>query len=175
VYVGGDFISFGSTPVLRNHIAALDATSGAPTAWDPNANDRVRSLAVSGSTVYAGGSFTSFGSTPVSRNYIAAVNADPSSENFGKPTAWDPNADDLVRSLAVSGSTVYVGGYFASIGGQTRNGIAAIDANGVATAWDPNMSGYPNALAVSESTVYAGGQFFAIANEPLSHFTRIRR
>ena len=43
---------------------------------------------------------------------------------------------------AVSGSTVYAGGDFTSIGGQTRNYIAALDATtGAATAWNPNASG----------------------------------
>ena len=43
----------------------------------------------------------------------------------------------------MSGSTVYAGGGFTSIGGQARNSIAALDATtGAATAWDPNASGY---------------------------------
>jgi hypothetical protein len=55
--------------------------------------------------------------------------------------SWDPNADNTVLSLAVSGSTVYVGGAFSSIGGQTRNRIAALDAStGAAMSWNPNAS-----------------------------------
>ena len=57
---------------------------------------------------------------------------------------------------------------FNSIGGQTRNSIAALDApTGVATAWNPNAGGgnyggYCRCLcpyAVLGSTVYAGGKF----------------
>ena len=52
VSAGGSFNWIAAQP--RNNIAALDATSGAATAWNPNANGVVRALAVSGGTVYAG-------------------------------------------------------------------------------------------------------------------------
>src|SRR5207247_216214 len=134
VYAGGRFTSIGGQ--LRNHIAALDATTGAATAWDPNASGgayhSVYALAVSGSTVYAGGGFQNIGGQP--RNHIAALDA-----TTGAPTAWDPRPDARVQALAVSGGTVYAGGNFTTIGGQPRNRIAALDAaSGAATAWNPN-------------------------------------
>ena len=71
-----------------------------------------------------------------------------------------------MNALAVSGSTVYAGGTFSSIGGQSRNRIAALDAStGDATAWDPNASNAVFALAVSGSTVYAGGDFTTIGGQ----------
>jgi len=42
----------------RSNLAAIDVTTGRPTAWNPRANDAVWSLAKSGSTIYAGGYFT---------------------------------------------------------------------------------------------------------------------
>ena len=84
VYAGGYFNSIGGQP--RNSIAALDAASGAATAWNPNANGDVHALAVSGGTVYAGGQFTSIGGQP--RNRIAALDAASSGA-----TAWNPNAE----------------------------------------------------------------------------------
>jgi hypothetical protein len=61
--------------------------------------------------VYAGGAFSTIGSTPTKRNYLAALNS-----TTGAVTSWDPNANSLVRALAVSGSTVYAGGDFSFIG-----------------------------------------------------------
>ncbi|HVP14233.1 MAG TPA: hypothetical protein VMS88_01740, partial [Terriglobales bacterium] len=174
VYAGGEFTSIGGQ--ARNFIAALDATAGAATAWNPNANGLwVSALAVSGSTVYAGGAFTSIGGQV--RNRIAALDA-----TTGGATDWDPNVESpdpftSVYALVVSGSTVYAGGEFTSIGGQARNGIAALDATtGAARAWNPNAWGSfdsdlyttVGALAVSGSTVYAGGNFTAMGGQAQS-------
>jgi flagellar hook capping protein FlgD/beta-propeller uncharacterized protein DUF5122 len=171
VYVGGDFTNIGGK--TRNYIAALDASSGTVTPWNPNANlvasgysQSVAALAVSGSTVYAGGSFSSIGGEP--RNCIAALDV-----TTGAATSWNPTAYGAVYALAVSGGTVYAGGEFTSIGGQSRNCIAALDTTtGAATAWNPNAEGrdsehygYVYALAVSGGTVYAGGEFSSIGGQ----------
>jgi trimeric autotransporter adhesin len=167
-YTGGGFDSIHS--VVRNNIAALDATTGNALAWNPDANYGIYSLAVSGTTVYAGGDFTSIGGQ--SRNRIAALDA-----TTGNVTSWDPNANGIVQSLFVSGTTVYAGGVFYIIGGQSRSCIAALDATtGKATSWNPNAYGppqgpglpyfiYVSSLAVSGATVYAGGEFTTIGGQ----------
>ena len=156
-YIGGDFTQVGPVggPMQdRNRIAALNAT-GAATTWNPNADNTVYALAVSGSTVYAGGYFTHIGGA--ARNRIAALNA----TGAGAATSWNPDADSTVYALAVSGSTVYAGGDFGNIGGEARNYIAALDdTTGAAiTTWDPDADWDVYALAVSDTTVYAGGDF----------------
>ncbi len=194
VYAGGVFSSIGGQP--RNNIAALDASSGQASAWNPNADNGVNTLVVSGSTVYAGGGFTQIGGQ--TRICIAALDA-----SSGLATLWNPTANGEVRALAVSGNTVYTGqlqqhrradarqhrrhrrqqwagypvepqrqwrgagaggkreyglrgGNFSSIGGQTRNNIAALDASsGQATPWDPSADSRVYALAVSDTLVVA--------------------
>jgi hypothetical protein len=118
VYAGGGFTNIGGQ--ARNHIAALDATTGAATAWNPNANDFVYALAVSGSTIYAGGDFTSIGGQ--ARNRIAALDA----ATGAAAVPWNPNASGRVNALALSGTTVYAGGVFNSIGGKAQSYIAAM-------------------------------------------------
>jgi trimeric autotransporter adhesin len=156
VYAGGWFAWIGGQS--RTGIAALSASSGLATAWDPGVGGIVDALAVSSSTIYAGGSFTSIGGQ--TRNYIGALDA-----SSGLATAWGADADGTVNALVVSGSTVYAGGDFDSIGGRTRNHVAALDASGAATAWNPNASGFVYTLAVSGSTVYAGGYFTSIGGQ----------
>jgi hypothetical protein len=167
VYAGGGFTTVGGQ--ARNGLAALDATTGAATAWNPNANETVWALAVSGTTVYAGGGFTTIGGQP--RNYLAALNT-----SDGLATDWNPDADNLVLSLAVSGTTVYAGGFFTSIGGQARNSLAALDATtdtNNATAWNPDADNFVFTLAVSGTTVYAGGGFTTVAGEARSGLAAI--
>ena len=82
----------------------------------------------------------------------------------------------LFRSLAVSGGTVYAGGSFASIGGQARNRLAALDATtGLPTAWNPDANNSVLTLAVSDGTVYAGGQFTAIGGQARSGIAFLAR
>ena len=74
---------------------------------------------------------------------------------------WNPAPDDRVSVIAVSGSTVYVGGDFEHIGGKARDRLAALDVTtGAATEWDPNPDrGGVTAITVADSTVYVGGSF----------------
>jgi urease beta subunit len=162
VYAGGTFTTLGgggSGTANRARIGALDASTGAATAWDPGSNSTVNTLAVSGSTVYAGGSFTTLGGGGItSRLRIGALDA-----ATGAATGWNPGANNTVSVLTVSGSTVYVGGSFTTLGGvatTSRSQIGALDAGtGAATGWNPGANGTVNALVVSGSTVYVGGSF----------------
>jgi hypothetical protein len=163
VYVGGGFNSIGGQP--RNYMAALNAADGSATAFNPNPNGTVSTIGVSGSAVYLGGQFSSLGG--VLRNSLAAINAAD-----GTATAWDAHGDGMngnyviVDALTVSGSTMYVGGSFVTIGGQARNNIASLNlADGIATAWDPDCSGSVNAIALSGNLVYAGGSFLNIGGQ----------
>lgn len=101
VYVGGDFSYIGGQP--RNNIAALDASTGNATAWNPNANWWVYTIAVSGSVIYVGGDFDIIGGQV--RYGIAALE-----KSTGFATAWNPSAIGGVLTLAVSDSLVYAGG-----------------------------------------------------------------
>ena len=159
LYVGGDFTSIGGQS--RNRIAALDASTGEViTSWNPNANDRVHALAVSSGLIYVGGFFSNMDGQ--SRSCLAAIDIVPSSPDYGKATSWNPGANSTVWTLAVSGGTIYAGGHFWIIGGQTRNYIAAIDASGNVTSWNPNAGGAVRTLVISGGTVYAGGWFTSI-------------
>ncbi|MDQ1307275.1 MAG: trimeric autotransporter adhesin, partial [Actinomycetota bacterium] len=102
---------------------------------------------------YLGGSFTSLNGVP--RNRLAHVAADGTLDPMWKPTVAGSTPTE-VYALAVSGSTVYVGGSFTQVSGTTRNRAAAVDATtGTVMAWNPNIVvGAVYAMAVSGSTVY---------------------
>ena len=165
LYVGGAFTYIGTYP--RNYIAKL-STTGAGTAdltWDPNASDWVETLALDGTDVYAGGYFTLIGNQY--RNCIAKLSA--AGAGAADPS-WNPNATiagdyPTVFCLGVSGGSVYAGGYFTGIGGQTRYCVARLSSTGAGAAdatWNPSANATVYALAVSGSSVYAGGGFTQI-------------
>ncbi|MFM8888444.1 MAG: hypothetical protein ACKOGM_00385, partial [Solirubrobacterales bacterium] len=170
VYLGGEFATVNG--VSRRNAAAVDASTGTTTtAWDPNPNTLgvVRSLVASGGTVYLGGHFTELtqssgavqggcaSGVACTRNYAAAVDA-----TNGYPKAWNPNANGRVFSLAEAGGTVYMGGEFSQVGGQSLGNAVAVDGTtgAIDNSWSPNVgSGYVNALDVEGGTVSMGGAF----------------
>ncbi len=157
VYLGGEFATVGGQS--RSRAAAVNATTGVATSWNPNLNSGVRAIAVLGSTVYLGGFFTTAGAGPTTRNYAAAV----TTSGTGTLTDWNPNPNSIVLAIGVLGSNVYLGGWFNTVGGTTRNYAAAVDdTNGTPTSWNPNLGSGVSAIGVLGSTVYLGGSFATI-------------
>src|SRR5438128_311155 len=97
--------------------------------FDPNANSAINVVVVQADgKILIGGGFTTLspnGGAAVMRNHIARLNADGTLD-----TAFNPNLiGGDVSSIAVqSDGKILVGGFFTSIGGQTRNYIARLDA-----------------------------------------------
>jgi hypothetical protein len=158
VYVGGHFTQAGGQ--TRNCLAAVNAASGAVTAWNPEVNDYVAALAASGDTVFAGGSFTALGG--VARGKLAALDI-----TSGEPTGWAPVVNGTsVSTLALSGNTLYLGGLFSQVGGQTRGNVAAVDiTTGAVLGWNPNANNWVNVLVTNGATVFAGGSFVTIGGQ----------
>jgi len=71
-----------------------------------------------------------------------------------------------VYSVEVNGNTVYAGGSFTDIDGESRNYLAAIDiSTGEALSWAPEVDDTVFAVTVSGGTVYAGGVFTSVNGE----------
>jgi len=156
VYLGGIFFHVGAP---RHGIAAVDATTGVPSPWNPDTdNSVVEALLVSGDKVYVGGGFGRIGGQ--ARTSIAALDT-----NTGQATAWDPQPTPWeglprVKSLAMAGGKLYVGGAFGGIGGQPRTCFAEVDTStGLATDWDPGTDGIVWSLLADGNELYVGGGF----------------
>lgn len=160
LYVGGNFNSIaGST---RNYLAAFDLTSGALQSWNPDVNNTVHKIAISGTTLYlVGGQIDTVNS--IARRGIAAV-----SLTTGATTAWNPGSNfpgivyNPMNTIIVSGSSVYVGGLFSTIASTARSSVAEFDiATGNLTSWYPKPSGEITAMYIDATTVYVAGRFTA--------------
>lgn len=153
-YIGGDFTSVNGFD--RQNLAAVDA-NGNLLPFDPRMDDTVRTLQVSGSTLYAGGDFTRVGS-----NWINTRGA--TIDSAGVVNSSSPIVNGSI-SVAISDGSGgwFIGGDFTSVGGQSRNRIAALNttlATNNATSFDPNAGGSTvNALALSGTTLNIGGSF----------------
>ena len=172
LYAGGSFSMVAGQ--VRNNIAELDLATASVTPWELNADAYVHALAVRGDTLYAGGQFTIIGGK--ARHGLAALDA-----TSGMPTAWNPNpaipnSEPSIDALAVGGGSVYVGGFMSSIGGQSRNFVAAIDAaTGMATDWNPNANQAVEGIALGGGVVYIGGYFTSVGGEPRSYIAALDR
>ena len=84
-----------------------------------------------------------------------------------------------VISIAVQADgKILAGGFFNganSIGGQTRNRIARLDATtGLADSFDPNANGGVNSIAVqADGKILAGGTFTSIGGQTRNLFARL--
>ena len=157
LYAGGYFTTAGGTNA--GCIAQWNGSSwlalGSGINGNPSAS--VYALALSGSNLYASGEFSSAGGTNAS--CIAQWNGSSWSALGSGISGVSPDGfGPVVSALAVSGSTLYVGGDFTTAGGTNANSIA--EWNGSSwLALGSGMNSFVSALAVSGSTLYAGGNF----------------
>jgi hypothetical protein len=156
LYVGGQFTNASGT--AANYIARYATDTGNWHALGDGVNRPVvRALSVIGKDLFVGGEFTSAGGVPANR--IARYHTDTGS--------WHALGDgvsgsdfDIVRAFAVSGTDLYVGGYFPSAGGVPANHIARYDTE--TGSWHDLGEGVNStvrALAVIGTDLYVGGLF----------------
>lgn len=171
VYLGGQFTSLrpagdpvGTGEVARNHMAAVDLTTGALLPWDPNANGTVRAIRVVGTTVYLGGSFTNVGG--IGRQRLAAV----ATGTGALVTTWTASASGEVFSLTRQNNTLFVGGSFATVDGSARANLAAVSTStGAILPWAPTTDAQVRALRLVPGNRMVVGGWFANMNGSSHH------
>jgi hypothetical protein len=158
-FIGGDFTFVGG--LARARLAHIRADHSVDPDWNPGAKSSVRALALSGGSLFVAGDFsgtnavgtaTRFRLAKVSSTGTGAVDPD-----------WAPTANGPVRALAVSGGSVFVGGFFPNVNGDSPPLLAKISATGTG-ATDPTWTGAVtgsnvDALAVSGNNLFVGGFF----------------
>ena len=170
-FMGGRFISSGGN--IRNHLAKFDNT-GNLTSWNPNVNSRVESLLLTNDTLYIGGNFSEISNT--TRRNLAAIDLttnDLASWNPVVTYMGGPNTSS-VTTMDIQNNTLYIGGYFTDIAGETRTNLAAIDlTTGIPTSWNPNASNTVKTLTIDNDTVYVGGFFTSVDGQPRNYIAAL--
>ena len=155
-------------------LAAVNAATGALVpGFTAGANAGINELDVEGGFLYLAGSFSTVNFT--ARDAVARV-----STATGALDAWAPDLEvpagavfGFTRSVndvdAVNG-VVILSGSFETVGGQTRLGVASVDATtGAPTAWAPQLgtpvAGFGSAILTAPDLTVIGGGRIQLADE----------
>jgi hypothetical protein len=160
LYAGGYFkeiytpVSYGALFLNENHIYKNIIAN----------NTIYRAIYDNDNSIFIGGIFTSIQDQP--RLGLAKLNPDGT---LNTTFAADVSSSGLVNSLALSGSTLFVGGSFSSLSGSTRADLGAVDTTtGAVKAFRADTNGLVTALALSGSTLFVGGDFSTLSGSARS-------
>jgi hypothetical protein len=163
-YLGGQFtamLSPAGVIVRRNHLAAVQVSTGRLLSWNPDASGNVNVLRVAGGVVYVGGRFSSLGGRP--RYNAGAVSATTGAVS----RTWGARTDAAVTAMAILGNTVYLGGSFGHVKGIARTRLAAVSTSGVLDqSWRPTADSTVRVLLADSANarIYAGGDFAHVSD-----------
>jgi hypothetical protein len=164
LYIGGTFTKIG--PASGGGVP-LDVSTGTPLPGYAKVAGEVHAAVGDGQGGwFIGGEFVAVGGQP--RSNLAHITRD------GKLGAWAPQVDNQVECLALSGSRVYVGGYFTTIEGVARHHLAALDVeSGEVLDWNPDPDRPIYVILPHRGAVYVGGEFSTIGGQSRMHLAAI--
>lgn len=164
---------------MTNTIARLNTNGSPDITFNPGAgtDDAIRSIVLQpDGKIIIGGWFVNVNGT--NRNRIARLNADGSlDESFDPGTGADSDIESVV--LQPDGKIV-IGGDFADVNGNPRNGIARLNANGsVDASFDPGAGvagGFPPIFSVAlqfDGKIFIGGKFTTVNSTNRNRIARL--
>ncbi|MEA5446076.1 hypothetical protein VCB98_09615 [Gammaproteobacteria bacterium AB-CW1] len=162
-YIGGRFESVGGVP--RRNLARIDAQGRVDRGWRANTDEAVTGIAVHEDRVFVSGLFGNLSRDGDSfeREGLALVSA----VDGAVDPDWNPGSEGTVWTLATDGERVYVGGSFASVGGDSGVALAALDAQTgeLIPDWGETPDNVVVTVHVADGVVYVGGYFETLGGE----------
>lgn len=202
VYIGGTFVNAGNVKVNHVAKWNGKRWSALGAGISGFAPPEVNAIAIRGNKVYVGGLFSSAGrvgtkniaewdgthwtgmggGSPLwvyglatTKDYVYAVGLNAPHIQKWDGRAWTDvggGADDLVTSIAVQGTDVYIGGNFKHVGAVPADSVAKWDGTNW-TAFGGTFENGVDAIAVHGNEVFVGGRFRSINGD--TSFNRIAR
>lgn len=155
VHSGELYISGG------NGIASVSPLDGT-ILWSQGTVGPLNDIAVIDEKLYVGGNLVRFVSSNTVRPQLACLNS-----QTGEVLEWNPLANGMVTALAAYDKTIYVGGYFNSVGGVPRINLAAFDvSSGKPTELNVPVDGAIRALAIHDQNLVLGGDIYSVDGQP---------
>lgn len=151
-------------PMITTGVVAAYDASTAARLWETGVSGGVQRYGSVSAVLRAGDQLVVASSDGLRRLSLAAGAIDP---------GWNPQAMPSV--LALAGSTLYLGGAFASVAGQPRQNLAAIDvASAALLPWNPRAPAPITRLATTGAgAVYVSGEFSTFNGQPRSRLARL--
>lgn len=194
LYVGGAFSNAGGAPASR--IAQWNGVSWAPLAQ--GVNGAVNAIAPIGGEIIVGGAFTSAGgagasriarwngtgwfplgggaSSPVTALTIrgSEIYAGGTGIQMWNGAVWATIAPDGdgVRALAFSGSVLFAGGAFRTVGGVPADYVAKMNGGVWSRLGNSGFNGSVAAMLVSGSDLFVAGEFTLTPGGPANRIAR---
>jgi uncharacterized repeat protein (TIGR01451 family) len=163
--VSGEFVT--SNAVRRNGLCAFRYSDHQLLPWSTQLRHsefyaEVFTIDHTDSLLYIGGHFDSINGQP--RLSIAALN-----RFTGQPTTWAPqllhSTEPLVQAILADQGTIYIGGGFHTVNGQSRGNLAAVDVNGNVHPWNPNANSFVRSILSVGSNIIINGSFSSISSQ----------
>ncbi|WP_158580037.1 Ig-like domain-containing domain [Geodermatophilus marinus] len=158
LFIGGGFTTVDGQP--RNQLASVTLSSHSLDSWAParacTGCNLIWDLTVGGNRVYT-----------VGRNAGTGYTVDKNTGAFVLRVTGGVNGDSQAVTLSPDGRTLYIGGHFVTVAGQTRMLVAEFDVSGNRAVLGPFstrfVTSYPGvwAMASTSSRLYVGGDFTA--------------
>ncbi|MBK6540055.1 MAG: hypothetical protein IPG10_01975 [Flavobacteriales bacterium] len=157
VVLGGEFTRL-LPPYPTAHGGVVDINTGIMRDGDVRPDDRVKCVLSDGSGGwYVGGDFLKVAGS--FRQHLAHLLAD------GSLAPWNPVVNGAVNAMAIKGDTLYFGGNFTVVNGQSKSNLAAVRlSTGANVVWGTTLADdVVRTMAIDGGDLFVGGDFTSVS------------
>ncbi len=159
--LAGRFTSVGDS-TFRG-LANINLTNGQVQSFPALPSGEANDLFTDGNMLYVAGTFPG-----------GAMSVDLQTKT---KTGWNPNITGSffgvnVNAILKVGSTIYFGGSFSQINGESRKNLGALEENGAVSDFAPEPDAEVFTLFYQDNYIYTGGDFKTFGGHDLPHIAR---